>query len=259
MENHMHILYGAEATASGGRTGPARSSDGRLPEALESAVTRFRHVFPEFATPLPIFLYHSLGTRDGGSDIVKPGHRFVMLFGADMIAKLHADDSLQPFMDHELFHLEHARHFPDCRQFWCSMWQEGLAVSAAAATTPRATDHQLLLDTPRAIRPATEAHWREALCQVSAHFDDTDSTVSAGALMMGGTPPPGLPLRFGYYVGYRIAQATGKPVATLDRLDNQAARPVVCAALVRLMTEAGATCVRPAIRAATTHAAPQPV
>jgi hypothetical protein len=226
-----------------------------FPASLESAVARFRHVFPGFASPLPIFLYHSLGTRDGGADVVEPGHRPVMLFGADMIAKLHADDSLQPFMDHELFHLEHARHFPDCDQFWCAMWQEGLAVSAAAATTPHATDHQLLLDTPTAIRPATEAHWREALCHVSAHFDDTSSTVLAGALMMGSTPPPGLPSRFGYYVGYRLARATGKPVATLDQLDNQAARPVVRAALVRLMTEAGATCAVPATQAATTQAA----
>jgi hypothetical protein len=230
-----------------------------FPASLKSAVAHFRQVFPGFVSPLPIFLYHSLGARDGGSDVVEPGHRPVMLFGADMIAKLHADDSLKPFMIHELFHLEHARHFPDCDQFWCAMWQEGLAVSAAAAMTPHVTDHQLLLDTPTAIRPATEAHWREALCHVSAHFDDTSSTVLAGALMMGSTPPPGLPSRFGYYVGYRIAQATRNPVATLDQLDNQAARRMARAALVRLMTEAGATCAAPATHAATTHAAPDPV
>lgn len=227
--------------------------------ALESAVARFRNVFPDFTSPLPIFLYHSLGTRDGGSDFVEPGHRLVMLFGADMIAKLHADDSLQPFMDHELFHLEHARHFPDCDQFWCAIWQEGLAVSAAAATTPHATDHQLLLDTPVAIRPATEAHWKEALCHVSAHFDDTDSKAVSEALMTGGKPPAELPSRFGYYVGYRVAQATGISVVKLDRLDNQAARPVVRAALVRLIREAGAICAPPAAQGETTHSAPHPV
>ena len=110
-----------------------------FPAALTSAVARFRGTFPGFVSPLPIYLYHSLGTRDGGSDVVEPGHRPIMLFGADMIAQLHADDSLQPFMDHELFHLEHARAFPDCDQFWCAMWQEGLAVAAAAAMTQKAT------------------------------------------------------------------------------------------------------------------------
>lgn len=228
-------------------------------KALKDAVIRFRSVFPGFVPPWPIYLYHSLGARDGGSDILEPGHRSVMLFGADMIAELHGDDSLQPFMDHELFHLEHARHFRDCDQFWCAMWQEGLAVSAAAVMTPHATDHQLLLDTPLAIRPATDAHWKEALCYVSAHFDDTTSTASAGALMIGGSPPNGLPMRFGYYVGYRIAQATGEPVTKLDQLDNQFARPVIRAALVRLIAEAGGTCIAPDPKAPITHAASPPI
>ena len=215
----------------------------------------FRNTFPGFVSPLPIYLYHSLGVRDGGSDILQPGHRQVMFFGADMIAELHADNSLQPFLDHELFHLEHARSFPDCDQFWCAMWQEGLAVSAAAAMTPHASDHQLLLDTPTAIRPPTDVHWTEALCYVSSHFDDTSSKALAGALTMGSTPPTGLPSRFGYYVGYRIAEATHQPVTSLARLGNKAARPIVRRALVRLMIEARSTCAAPATDATVTHAA----
>ena len=84
--------------------------------------------------------------RDGGSDYV--GGQKVMLFGADVIAKIHNDESLQPFLEHELFHLEHARHFADCDQLWCPLWQEGLATYAASAMTPGASDHQLLLDQP---------------------------------------------------------------------------------------------------------------
>src|SRR5690606_13539194 len=144
-----------------------------FPTALKSAVAHFRTVFPGFTSPLPIFLYHSLGQRDGGSAYLDPGRRHVMLFCADLIATYHADDSLHPFLDHELFHLEHAHAFGGCDQFWCPLWQEGLAVDAAAAMTPGATDHQLLLDIPTKIRAPTDARWAEALCFVSTHFDDT--------------------------------------------------------------------------------------
>lgn len=179
---------------------------------MARAVARFRTVFPQFSPPIPIYLYHSLGLRDGGADYLEPGHRHIMFFGADAIARFHADDSLEPFFDHELFHLEHARVFSDCDQFWCGLWQEGLAVAAAGAMTPGATDHQLLLDQPKAIREPTDTHWVDALCFVAAHFDDTSEAVSAQALQGGGRPPAGLPDRFGYYVGYRLAQAAGQPI-----------------------------------------------
>lgn len=230
-----------------------------FPAALTSAVAHFRTVFPGFTSPLPIFLYHSLGHRDGGSDYLEPGHRHLMFFGADMIAKYHADNSLQPFLDHELFHLQHARTFSDCDQFWCVLWQEGLAVDAAAAMTPGATDHQLLLDIPAAIRAPTDAKWGEALCFVSAHFDDTDDAVIAQALLMGGKPPAGLPDRFGYYVGYRIAQATGESIPSLAKLGHQEARKLLRGTLVRLLKDGKLACAPPAADAAITYHAPHPV
>lgn len=213
-----------------------------FPAALSDAVTKFRTVFPKFTPPLPIYLYHSLGTRDGGSAYLEPGHRLVMLFGADMIAKLHADDSLEPFLDHELFHLEHQHAFPDCDPFWCVLWQEGLAVDAAASMNPGATDHQLLLDIPAPIRGPTDQRWTEALCFVAAHFDDTDDGIVAAALQGGGHPPADLPDRFGYYVGYRIARTTGQTIDHLDRLDHLAARKLMRATLARLMANAAAGC-----------------
>lgn len=226
-----------------------------FPGALSHAVTKFRTVFPRFTPPLPIYLYHSLGTRDGGSAYLEPGHRLVMLFGADMIATLHADDSLEPFLDHELFHLEHQRAFPDCDQFWCVLWQEGLAVDAAASMNPGATDHQLLLDSPAPIRGPTDQRWADALCFVATHFDDTGDATVAQAFQGGGEPPPGLPERFGYYVGYRIAMATGRPIDRLDRLDHAAARTLLRATLVRLMATAAAACPPPAMRSQATQAA----
>ncbi|MBO9827966.1 hypothetical protein J7373_06845 [Xanthomonas sp. A2111] len=222
-----------------------------FPAALNGAIARFKRAFPDFASPLPIYLYHSLGQRDGGSDYLQPGKRHVMLFGADLIAKYHADDSLEPFLIHELFHLQHARHFADCDQLWCTLWQEGLAVDATATLVPQATDHQLLLDLPTPIRAATDRRWPAALCFAAAHFDETDSAATASALQMGGHPPDGLPDRFGYYLGLRLAQATGLDITRLSRLDNKAARPIARAALAKLMTDAAVTCAAPSAGPAT--------
>jgi hypothetical protein len=178
-----------------------------------------------------------------------------MLFGADMIARLHDDDSLGPFMDHELFHLEHARAFPDSDQLWCVLWQEGLAVDATEAMNPGATDHQLLLDWPAAIRTTTDAHWAQALCFVAAHFDDTADAALAQAFQGSGKPPRGLSDRFGYYVGYRAARETGQGIVQLDRLDHEAARTLLQATLVRMMANAKARCAPPADKDAITQAA----
>jgi len=230
-----------------------------FPGALANAVSRFRTVFPAFESPLPIYLYHSLGARDGGSDTLEPGHRLVMFFGADMIAALHGDNSMEPFMEHELFHLEHAHAFPDCDQFWCPLWQEGLAVFAAATMTPGADDHQLLLDMPSPVRGPTETHWAEALCFVAAHFDDTSDAVIAQAFQGHGNPPAGLPDRFGYYVGYRIAQATGRTLPALDRLNHEATRPLLRGVLIQLMSDAKAGCALPAADAPITAKAAHPV
>jgi len=84
----------------------------KFPQALADTGSKFREAFPHFSLPMPIYLFHSLGTRDGGTDLIA-GHK-VMLFGADEMAQFHNDDSLQPFIIHELFHLEHSRHFEDC-------------------------------------------------------------------------------------------------------------------------------------------------
>jgi hypothetical protein len=230
-----------------------------FPVTMSHAVTRFRTVFPGFNPPLPIYLYHSLGLRDGGSDYLEPGHRHVMFFGADTIARYHADTSLEPFFDHELFHLEHGHAFSDCDQFWCGLWQEGLAVEAADVMTPGATDHQLMLDTPAAIRGPTDARWIEALCFVATNFDNTRPDIIAQALQVGGKPPSGLPDRFGYYVGYRLVQATGQPLPLLDRLGHGPARRLLRAALIRLLAQAKADCAIPAPNVMTSHRAPHAV
>jgi len=153
----------------------------KFPEALASAMKEFRGTFSDFTPSMPIYLIHSLGTRDGGTDLV--AGRMVMLFGADEIAQFHWDESLQPFLVHELFHIEHIRHFADCDQLWCSLWQEGLATYTASVLMPDASDHQLILDVPHPIRQETDAHWQDALCWTAEHFDSTNpSEISAASL-----------------------------------------------------------------------------
>ena len=234
-----------------------RDVEREFPGALNTAVEHFRKVFPDFVPPMPIYLVHSLGTRDGGSDYV--GGKKVMMFGADVIARIHNDETLQPFMEHELFHLEHARHFADCDQLWCSLWQEGLATFAAATMTPGASDHQLILDQPSPIRPATDAHWGEALCWVATRFDATDDE-DIGNAFTGGQHPPEFPSRFGYYVGLRVASEAAKTqrLPGIARLSDEQARPVVARALGSLIKTTHAPCKPPAVVGPITHKAPRP-
>jgi hypothetical protein len=231
-----------------------RSVVQRFGPALSKSVAQFRTVFPDFSPPLPIILAHELGVRDGGTDFI--AGKKVMLFGADKIARLHNDDSLQPFLDHELFHLEHARHFADCDPFWCLLWQEGLATYAASVMTPGADDHQLLLDQPQPIRGATDQNWKKALCLAAAEFDRSDQAAITSAFS-GGEPesPSDLPRRFGYYVGLRVArEAAGhSTLPELAALDDEHARPVVASALGALISNAGAPCGRPSQEAPITR------
>jgi hypothetical protein len=229
----------------------------RFPAALEAATAQFRRYFPGFTPPMPIYLAHELGMRDGGSDVV--GGRKVMLFGADVIARIHDDDSLLPFIEHELFHLEHARHFADCDQFWCPLWQEGLATYAASVMTRSATDRQLLLDLPQPIRAAVDANWTDALCLVAQSFDSAEAERIAQAFT-GGQHPSGLPSRYGYYVGLRLAEAAARSndLGALAQLGDEAARPAVRAALVSLLETSHAGCAPPPGDAGITHASPRP-
>ena len=233
-----------------------RDVESRFPEALEIAVEHFRKVFPDFVPPIPIYLVHSLGTRDGGAAQVGAIH--AMLFGVDMIARLHNDDSLQPFLDHELFHLEHARYFNDCDQLWCPLWQEGLATFAASTMNPGSTDHQLLLDVPNPIRAETDAHWSEALCWIASRFDDTDDK-DIGDAFTGGSHPPEFPARFGYYVGLRVAEeaAGSRELPALARLNLQQARPVVARSLGSLIEATHAPCKPPALKGPITRKDPR--
>jgi hypothetical protein len=175
--------------------------------AYAAATTQFRHFFPDYAPSMPIYLVHSLGEMDGGTRVLRG--KTIAVFGADVIAKIHDSATIGPFLDHELFHFYHASYFPDCEALWCSLWQEGLAVYVASKMNPGADDRALLLTIPRPMRPEVEPHLAGAICLTRAKFDST-AQEDAEEFFMGGAGGKAFPPRFGYYVGYRIAQMLGE-------------------------------------------------
>ena len=204
--------------------GPARRS-------FEAAFGSLR------GTP-PIYLVHSLGSMDGGTRELADGTHLV--FGADMIARLHLHHDIQPFFHHELFHVLHARRFAGCDQLWCGLWEEGLAVYAAHTLNPRATDEELLLTQPEPLRAAVDSHRREAICATRSHLE-SQNPAHARAFFSSGRLNENLPPRFGYYVGYLVARDIGRThtLRQLAAMTPSEVRPLLDAALARLADCAG--------------------
>lgn len=180
-----------------------------------------------------VVLLHSLGEMDGGVRTL--GGKRTLVFGADQIAKFHANHRIEPFFHHELFHQFHARFFAGCDQLWCSLWSEGLAVYAASRLTKDATDAELLLTVPKPIRPEVDAKRQVAVCSLTAKLNST-SSVDFGVLFSFDRPRPDLPARYGYYVGYLAAAELGRErsLNELARLTTEEAQPLFAAALKRL-------------------------
>jgi hypothetical protein len=199
-------------------------------QAFATGQTRFRTFFPDYRLSMPVYLVHSLGEMDGGTRDLE-GHT-VAIFGADVIARIHDETTIPPFLDHELFHLYHARYFPECDKLWCSLWVEGLAVYVAARLNPGATDRQLLLTIPVPIRTAVDPHLAEAMCSARAKLDATSTDDKAPFFFMRASKSP-FPPRYGYYLGLLLAQKIGATMslAQLAKLPPEKVRPLLDQAL----------------------------
>ena len=93
----------------------------RFSAMFTPAVATFEARFGPMTGYPPVYLVHSLGEFDGGTRDLTDGSR--LLFGADVIARIHTGHAIQPFFHHELFHILHARRsFHECEQVWCSLW-----------------------------------------------------------------------------------------------------------------------------------------
>jgi len=207
----------------------------RFAALLTPAQRRFERAFGPMAGYPPILLVVSLGEFDGGTRRLG-GTRYLM-FGADVMARLHGNRDVQPFFHHELFHLHHARAFADCDAVWCNLWSEGLAVYVAQRLNPGADDDALLLTQPEPLRAAVEAHRVEAICAVLQRLDSTERDDDR-ALFSSGRLNDHLPPRFGYYVGYLAAAQAGRTrsLQQLAQLHGEEVRPLIEAQLRSLAT-----------------------
>jgi len=199
-------------------------------EAFERGQRHFKQSFPDYRLTLPVFLVHSMGIQDGGTRTLNG--RTILFFGADVIARIHDESTIGPFLDHELFHAYHRRAFPGCQELWCSLWKEGMATYVAARLNPGATDRQLLLTIPRPIAPEVEPRLAEAMCEVAAKFHSA-SEDDYGALFLGRAKPGKFPPRYGYYIGYLLAKSIGKTMSlgAMANLPPAKVEPLLAAAL----------------------------
>ena len=207
----------------------AASFQSMLPPAVES----FVGVFGDARGLGRIALLHSVGEMDAGTRILN-GRRY-LVFGADVMARLHAPGSERPFFHHELFHAYHEPLFGQCEPLWCALWMEGLAVYVGGELNPGATDADLLLTSPRPIRADVDAKLARAVCAIRARLDSTSQTDYAD-FFLGSSSFEDLPPRSGYYLGYLALRQLGnrQPPRDLARLDQTAARSALEAALAGL-------------------------
>ena len=215
------------------RAGIARVSK-EFAQSIAPAQASFERAFGPMTGYPPVLLVNSLGEFDGGTRTLN-GKGYLM-FGADMIDRIYKSTPIQPFFHHELFHLYHGRTFEECEPIWCSLWSEGLAVHVAKTLNPDANDASLLLTFPVSLREAVEKDRRGAICSVVAKLDSTKDEDYPPLFQ--GRPNPGgaFPPRYGYYVGYLVAQDLGRTrsLKQLAALKASEVRPLVEASLRRM-------------------------
>ena len=95
-----------------------------------------------------------------------------------------------------------------------------------------------MLTTPRPIKPEIDADWANALCTAQARLDST-ATDDYRLMFMGGNQTDGYPPRWGYYVGYRLAQRLlqDRPLTELAHLRPAEAEPLLKAELTAMIAE----------------------
>ena len=97
-----------------------------------------------------------------------------------------------------------------------------------------------MLTIPRPIKPEIDADWPAALCLVRSKLVST-APEDYRAMFMGGDAQQAYPPRWGYYVGYRLAQRALRQhtLAHLAHMPPASAEPLVRSELDAMIAEAG--------------------
>jgi hypothetical protein len=195
----------------------------------------FQRAFGPVASSQPVYLVHSLGEMDGGTRDNLNSKKSTLVFGADVIARIHYGKDMTPFFHHELFHVYHEPVMDKCDATWCSLWEEGLATYVAKQLNPNAGDAALLLDQPAPIRPAVDANLAGAVCAAKPLLSSENGN-DYGKLFFGNAHVEGFPARMGYYLGYLVVADAGKTrtLKELAALRPAEIKPLIDASLDRM-------------------------
>jgi len=199
---------------------------------LDTHLARFQARFPDYRPTHEIVVLHSLGEMDGGVRSFDGKHYLV--FGMDILGRRTGSEAA--FFDHELFHTYHHPVLRDCDGgMWLPLWSEGLAVHAALALNPGASEDELLLNIPTGMAVRTRAQLGAALADLERNLDSEDPTYF-GELFTTDDGLSTLPWRRGYYLGFLVAQQAAKrhSLQQLAKLDCGAARATIGMALREL-------------------------
>ena len=167
----------------------------------------FRKAFPDYRCETPISFGISIYMFDGNQSSETPG-KSQMRFGVEMISLLHPQRELPAFFHHELFHIYQTQQIgadvpSDAEQpvSW-ALWNEGLATYVSRKLNPTLTAPEIFR-IPRDLEAQMQPKVAEAARLMLA---DLDGHEGYGRWFMGGSKPPGLPARSGYYLGYLMAK-----------------------------------------------------
>jgi hypothetical protein len=207
----------------------SRNVEQELPRYIAS----FRKHFPDFRCDFPIYFIQSIGAFDGAGR--SPGGKYALMFGVDVMARIHGPGAMEAFFHHELFHAYHPQVAKESNAFYWPLWAEGLATYVSARLNPKVEESKLLgrpLDLAQRTRPLLP----EILPEIIANLDSTSPELNK-KYFQGGPAEQNPPPRMGYYVGYLIAQELGErySLRELARLQGPKLRDEIRRALQAIL------------------------
>jgi hypothetical protein len=202
-----------------------RELSGRIDAELPRQLALFKQHFPDFQCTTPVYFLFAAGAFDGA--VRQVSGRTTLLFGLDVIARMHGD-MLSPLFVHELFHIYQRAVVPVAPEklYW-AVWQEGLATYVSRQLNPDVPESGIccLPDVP-SVTAAMPTLIPDLLSRL-----DSEQQEDYARYLLGGTTD--IPARSGYYLGYRVAAqlAKDRSLSDLALLQPEVVRPLMEASL----------------------------